>query len=128
LEIAQSDSSPDFGNIHSWFLRVPWILLVGGLALIAISYFLSIIGIWLWCRRLGIRILISGLTLILLAYVGRSISFGDDSSSHIAEALVSFVTGRLILWSLVLAGIGVVVTLLGAILNQRVTSMHTASA
>jgi hypothetical protein len=127
LDIARSDGSPDLASIRSLIRLVPWMVLAGGVILLAISWFLSSAPRWRKMRRLGIRIFVNGAVLIVVAYAMRSISIGDDSSSRIAEALVSFATGRLIMWSIVVAVVGAVVALVGGIMNRRVTSKHTAS-
>lgn len=128
IDLSRDADSPDFSGIRTWTLMTAWGLLVAGLILLTISWFLSNAPRWLKVRRLGIRIFVGGLVLIVLAYAVRSISFGDDSGSRFAEALVSFATGRLILWSFIMAGFGFVVGVLGTIFNRRVISTHTASA
>lgn len=122
LEISRGDSSLDLARIRTWALIAPWVLLVGGLVLLAIYWFVSVAGKWILVRRIGIRFSAGGTVLILLAYVARTITFGGDSSGRIGEALVSFATSRLLTWSIVLTGIGLMVTLLGATMNQRVRS------
>lgn len=128
IEISHDDGSPDFANIRSRAFITTWALLVGGLVLLAISWLMSVAGKWLRVRRIGIRFFVGGAALILLGYLARSITFDDESSGHLAEALVSFSTSRLIMWSIIITAIGVIVTILGAIMNRRVTSTRTASA
>jgi hypothetical protein len=127
LRVERSDNGPDLASIRSRILLVPWALMLGGIILLVISWLICVGGKWSWCRRLGIRILVNGAVLVVVAYAMRSISLGEDSSSRIAEALVSFGTGRLIMWSIVLAVVGAVVALVGGIMNRPVTSKHTAS-
>ncbi|MHB1130637.1 MAG: hypothetical protein ACYC06_11480 [Ilumatobacteraceae bacterium] len=126
LEISRSDSSPNFARIRTWALIAPWVLAVGGLVLLGMSWFLSVAGKWLWLRRVGILIFVGGGALILLAYFARTVTFSDDTSGRISEALVLFFTSRLLMWSVVLAAIGVVVTLLGAIMNRRVMNRQSS--
>lgn len=122
LEVSRRDDNPDLAGIRDWALVAPWMLLVGGLVLLAISWLTSVAGKWIRIRRIGIRFSAGGMVLILLTYVARTITFGDDSSGRIAEALVSFATDRLIMWVIILITVGVVVTLFGAIMNQRARS------
>lgn len=128
IEVSRSNGTPDLASIRSWIRLVPWTLLVGGLMLLAFSWWMSVAGTWLRVRRIGTRFFLAGLTLTVLTYIARNVSLGDESSSRIAEALMSFVTNRLIVWTIVITVIGAVLTLLGVIMNRRVTSTHTASA
>lgn len=128
IDVSRSNGTPDLASIRSRIRLVPWTLTFGGLLLIALSWWMSVAGTWLRVRRIGIRFFLAGLTLTVLTYIARSISLGDESSSRIAEALVLFVTNRLIVWTIVVTVIGAIVTLLGAIMNRRVTSTHIASA
>ncbi len=127
IEVSRSNGTPDLASIRSRIRLVPWTLLVVGLALVATSWWMSVAETWLRVRRIGARFFLAGLSLTVLTYVARSVSLGDESSSRIAEALVLFVTNRLIVWTIVITVIGAVVTLLGVIMNRRVTSTHTAS-
>jgi len=122
LEISRSGDSPDLASIRSWILLVPWIFMVVGLVLLAISWLISEARKWLRVRRIGIRFLFGGLVLIILTYVARGVSLGDSSSSRIAEALVLFATNRLIIWSIILTAVGVVVAAFGAVMDHRVAS------
>ncbi len=128
IDVSRSNGTPDLASIRSQIRLVPLTLLVVGLALVAISWWTSVAGTWLRIRRIGVRFFLAGLTLTVLTYVARSVSLGDEDSSRIAEALVLFVTNRLILWTIVITVIGAVLTLLGVIMNRRVTSTNTASA
>lgn len=128
IEIYRDDGSPDYSGIRTWTLIATWALLVGGLALSAISWFMSVAGNWLRIRRIGARLVAGGIALILLAYIPRIVTFDSDGSGRLAKALVSFTMSRLLMWSIIIAAIGVVVAVLGAIMNRRVTSTRTACA
>lgn len=127
IDLSNDAGSRDFSSYRTWLLLATGGLFVLGLILLTISWIWSDAPRWLKFRWIGIQILAGGTVLIVLAYVVRSISFDENSSSQLAEALVSFATSRLILWSIILVGFGLVVTVLGTIFNRRVTSTHTAS-
>lgn len=119
LEISQREGNPDLAGIRDWAVVAPWVLVVGGLVLLAIYWFVSVAGKWIRVRRIGIRFSAGGTVLILLTYVARTITFDDDSSGRITQALVSFATDRLIMWAIIVITVGVVVTLLGVTMNRR---------
>lgn len=128
IDLSREADSSDFSAIRTWVLIATWGLLLGGLGLSVVSWFLSPAPRWLKVRRIGVRGFVWGLGLIGLAFAARSISFSDDTSGPLAEALVDFATSRLLTWSFVLTGVAGLVALLGAIVNQRVISRSTASA
>lgn len=128
IDLSREAESSDFSAIRSWVLLATWGLLLGGLALLVVSWLLSPAPRWLKVRRIGVRDLVWGLVLIGLSYAARSFSFSDNTSGPLAEALVDFATSRLLVWSFVLTGFAVFVALLGAVMNQRVISRSTASA
>ncbi|MEO7575693.1 MAG: hypothetical protein ABIU98_08550 [Ilumatobacteraceae bacterium] len=128
IDLSRDADGSDFSAIRGWVLLATWGLLLGGLALSIASWFLSPALRWLKVRRMGVRFFVWGLVLIGLAYAARSISFSDDTSGPLAEALVAFATSRLLVWSFVLTGIAGLVAVIGAIMNRRVTSTRTASA
>lgn len=119
IVVSRGRDDPDLASIRSQIMLVPWAMLVGGLVLLALSLSLSVANKWLWCRRLGTRIIAWGFMLLLAANIARRMDFGDDSGGHLVKALVTFVMSRLIQWSIVLTISGVVVTLFGAIMNRR---------
>lgn len=127
IDLSREAEGSDFSAIRSWVLLAIWGLLLGGIVLLAVSWFVSVSPRWTKVRRLGLRLLVWGLVLIGAAYLARSISFSDDTSGPLAEALVAFATSRLLVWSFVLTGVAGLVALLGAMMNQRVTSTNTAS-
>lgn len=122
LEISRDERDPDVGGFIAAVRVVTWALLLGGLALLTISWSMSVAGKWLRLRKMGIRFLFWGIALTVLANVARNVTFGGDRSSPLSEALVLFAASRLQTWSIILATIGFVVTTLGAIMNRRVTS------
>lgn len=128
LLVERDSDSPDLAGIRKWVLLVPWILILGGILLLFLSWSLSVGGKWLWCRRLGIRIFINGAVLIAAAYLSRNSSINEDSSGRIAKALLSFTADRMILWSIVIAAVGAIVALVGGLLHRQVTSTRIASA
>ncbi len=127
IDLSREAESSDFSAIRTWVLLATWGLLLGGLALLVVSWFLSPAPKWIRVRRMGVRGFVWGLVLIGLAYAARGISFSDHTSGPLAEALVDFATGRLLVWSYVLTGIAGLVALLGAMMNRLVRSRNTAS-
>lgn len=127
IDLSNDGGHRDFSVIRTWILLSTGGLLVGGLILLTASWFLSSAAKWRKVRIVGIRVLVWGFVLIGLAYAARSVTFSDDSSGRLAEAIVSFVTSRLIVWSIILTAIAGFVVLLGAIMNRHVTSKHTAA-
>ena len=122
LEISRDDWNLNVVGFITAVRVVVWALLFGGLALLAISWLMSVDGKWHRLRRIGFRFLIWGIALTVLANVARNVTFGGESSSPLSEALVLFVTSRLQTWSIIVAAIGLFGTTLGAIMNRRVTS------
>jgi len=114
LEISRDDDDPDLSNIRTWTFVATVALLLGGLALSAISWFASVAGRWTRLRRLGIRLAVGGVGLVALAYLARTASIGTDREGRIAEALVSFATDRLLQWSFTLVAVGAVAAVVGA--------------
>ncbi|TRZ74648.1 MAG: hypothetical protein D4R95_00505 [Actinobacteria bacterium] len=122
LEISQDDWNLNVGGFITAVRVVVWALLFGGLALLAISWLMSVDGKWHRLRRIGIRFLFWGIALTVVANVARNVTFGGDRSGPLFEALVLFVTSRLQTWSIVIAAIGFIATLLGVIMSRRATS------
>lgn len=128
IDLSNNGGRRDFSVIRTWILLSTGGLLVGGLILLTASWFLSIAPRGRKVRIVGIRVLVCGIVLIGLAYTARSVTFSDDNSGRLAEAIVSFVTSRLIAWSIVIAAFGAIVAAVGGIFHRRITSTHTASA
>ena len=127
IEITRGEGAPDVGEILDWTRITTWLLLIGGLILSIIYWFVSIAGRWTRLRRLGVRLAVGGAGLVVLAYLARSATFGTDGGSRIAEALVSFATIRLLQWSIALVAVGAVMAVIGAIgLKNRAKSLGVA--
>ncbi len=127
IEISRDAGSPDYSRIRAWSLIATAALLVVGIALSSLSWFVSVATRWIRLRRFGIRLAVGGVGLVALAYLARSASFGDDGSGRITEALVSFMTDRLLRWSFMLVALGAVAAVIGVIgLKSRAKSLGVA--
>lgn len=114
IEISRDAGSPDYSRIRAWTLVATAALLVVGIALSSLSWFVSVATRWIRLRRLGVRLVVGGISLVAVAYLARSASIGSDRQSHIAEAVVSFATHRLLQWSFTLVALGAVLAVIGA--------------
>lgn len=114
IEISRDADSPDYSEIRTWTLIVTSALMVFGVALLVISWFLSVASRWIRLRRIGVHLAVGGCGLVALAYLARSASIGTDRKSHIAEALVTFATNRLLQWSFTLVAVGAIAAVIGA--------------
>ena len=128
IEISRDEGSPDYADIVTLMRIATWALLIGGLVLLTISMFMSVVGNWLRVRRIGTRFIAGGLSLIVLSYLAPIITPADDRNGRLAEALVSFAASRLLTWSIIITAIALVVTMLSAVMNRIVTSKSTACA
>lgn len=127
IEISRNDGDPNLSDIRTWTVIATVALLLGGVALSAISWFVSVAGKWTRLRRLGIRLAVGGAGLVALAYLARIASFGTDGNGRIAKALVSYSTDRLLRWSFALVALGVVAAVIGVIgLKSRAKSLGVA--
>ena len=73
IDLSRAADGSDFSAIRTWVFLATWGFLLGGLALLAVSWFLSPAPRWLKVRRIGIREFVWGLALIGFAYAARSI-------------------------------------------------------